>query len=177
MRSDKLVVALVGLLLGMTLVFLGVFLLLTPFIPIFAHATVELIVSHLRIVSLVGLFFFCMGVFFLMLCAFLSRRRYLLLQMGGAAVEDCLIQQLAKQGLVKLFPNQPITCDVVIHKRQKVEIFANIPYVSEEKQKQTFEQIEAHLTTVLRRQCQLKKEFIFNVGFLPPKGQSNNCKA
>lgn len=167
MRSEQLLISLLGLLLGFVLIFLGGVLF---FIPSLSLQELSQVALHFKI-PLIYLPFFpvIVGTLILAACFRLNRRRYLLCKMGGFSVEDRLVAYFIEEKLQQMFPGKKVECDVLIKGKEKVEILANIPYVSEKNRQEIFEKIEVLLSALLRKQCHFQKDFIFNVGFLPPE--------
>lgn len=151
MRTEHLVFSLCALLFCTFLIGCGLFFLF--------------ITEPLLNPRMLGLFFCCSGAFLLLIFFFLSKRRFLLLQMGGVSVHECVLRAFAYQTLQELFPSSEVACEVIIHKKRKVEILANIPYLSEKNREHKLREIETHLTTALLKQCGWKEPFIFNVSF------------
>ncbi len=151
MRIEHLLFSLIALLLSFLFVFCGLFLLLFP------DAVLNL--------KAIGITMLSLGVFLLLFFPLLVRRRYLLLKMGGVAIHERLVRHFAKESLQALFPNHTIDCDVILHKKGKVEILATIPYLSEMRREQKLEEIETHLSASLLKYCGCKDPFIFNVSF------------
>jgi len=151
MRTEHLLISLIALLLSFLLLTGGVLLLIFP------DAALDL--------QTIGII--CMGVGALLLLVFslASRRRYLLLKMGGVAIHERLVHHFAKETLEELFPKHHIDCDVILHKKGKVEILANIPYLSDERREQKLQEIETRLSAALLKYCGCKGSFIFNVSF------------
>ena len=166
MRTEHLLISLVGLCLAFLMLFGGIFLFFSPYVPLFERTLHSLFFQHLMGVSYFGLALFFLGVMFLSMLVWLNRRRYLLLKMGTVSVEDRLIAHFAKTSLQTLFPDQPIECDVIVKKKKKLEILANVPFVQEEDQERTFKEIERVLVSVLQKQCQYDRDFTLNVNFL-----------
>ena len=165
MRAEHLVTSILGLLFSFFLLIGGFLLFLPPFIPTWASALQTLFLNHLTGVSYFGLTLLFLGVFFLTLFAWLNRRSYLLLKMGGVSVKDQLVAHFAKTSIEKLFPGQAVECDVIVRKKKRVEILANLPFVEEKEQEGTLRTIEKELVVVLLKQCQYDQEFTLNVSF------------
>lgn len=105
------------------------------------------------------------GCLLLTLFFFLSRRRYILIQMGGTSVQDRVIAHFARKCLQSLFPSQKVACDVVIHRKGKIEILAAIPPIAEGEEERTFNDIEAALSVVLAENCGIKAPFLLNLSY------------
>ncbi len=112
-----------------------------------------------------GLVSFLFGTLFLFLFYLVSRRRYMLIRMGSVAIDEKVIRQFAEDALQGLFPNQKIACEAIVHTKGKIEILADIPYLSEQRREQKLEEIETALCTTLLKHCGWKGTFIFNVSF------------
>lgn len=143
MRLEHILISLMALVIGFGLIALGVWLFLnaSPF----------------------GFTFLILGGTLLLLFSFLSRRRYVLIQMGGAAIQDRVIAHFATKCLQNLFPSQKITCDVVVHRKGKIEIRATLPTIDENEREETFLEIETKLAIMLAENCGIKDPFLFNV--------------
>ncbi len=151
MRIEHLFLSLFALLLSFCLLFCGLFLLIFPEV-----------VLDLRVI---GAVFLSAGVLLLPIFTLASRRRYLLLKMGGVSIHEKLVRHFAKEALCALFPGQAVDCDVILHKKGKVEILAAIPYLSKERRDQKLEEIETKLSADLLKYCGCNGTFIFNVSF------------
>ncbi len=152
MRAEQLLLSLVALLLSFSLLAGGLFLVLFPE----AHL-------YLRVVGGLSL---GIGALLLLLFYLTSRRRYLLIKMGGVAIHERLIRHYAQETLEELFPScETIDCDVIVHKKGKVEFLARIPYLSDTKRAERLEEIETKLSALLVKYCGCKGPFIFNVSF------------
>jgi hypothetical protein len=165
MRTEHLLISLVGLLLGFILLFVGVFLFFVPYFESFLQILKQLITHHLAEISYLGSAIFFLGIVLLFLLLWLNRRRYLLIKMGTVSLQDRLIAYYAKESLQNLFPGQAVDCDVIVKRKKKVEILANLPFVEEENQENTLKEIEKELVAILHKQCQYDREFILNVSF------------
>jgi len=151
MRTEHLLISLAALVLSFLLCGVGFFLFFFP----------EAIVN----VRLWGLIFFSFGVALLATFSLLTRRRYLLIKMGGVSIHEKLLRHFASETLRELFPHHKIACDVTVHRKGRVEIMAQIPYLSEERQEQKLEEIEQALSAAFLKYCGWKEPFIFNVSF------------
>lgn len=151
MRTEHLLISLGALLISFFLIACGLFLLIFP------EATFDF--------RTIGIASMSMGALLLLVFFLTSRRRYLLIKMGGVAIHERVVQHCAKEALQGLFPKQAIECDVIIMRKGKVEILANIPYLSEEKREQKLQEIETVLGATLLKYCGCKGSFIFNVSF------------
>lgn len=151
MRTEHLFFSLAGLLLSFILIGGGLFFILFP------HVIFDL--------RSVGIFSVSLGVFLLLIFFLLSRRRYLLLKMGGVEINEKLLCRFAQDTLQNLFPLHSVECDLILHKKGKIEILAHIPYLSEERREEKLEEIESALSVALLKYCGWKGSFIFNVSF------------
>jgi len=165
MRAEHLLISLVGLLLGFFLIFCGVILFLVPFVPHLAQVAQAITLHHLNGLSYFGLTLLFLGLFFLTLLVWLNRRRYLLFKMGGVSIEDRLIAHFARETLQKLFPGQRIECDVVVKRKKRIEILANIPILGDGEEER-LRDVEKVLAAILKKQCQYDREFILNVSYI-----------
>lgn len=147
------------------MIFVGMFLFTAFYLPLFAQSLRVLVNQHMAEVSYLGLASFFLGVVFLSLLIWLNRRRYFLFAMGTVSVQDRLIAYYAKESLQSLFPGQAVECDVIVKRKKKIEILANIPLVAEEKQESTLREVEQALISMLHKYCQYEREFILNVSF------------
>ena len=151
MRIEHLFLSLIALFLSFCLISCGLF------VWIFPDVLLDLRTIGIVFVSAGAVLFL---VFFLMM-----RRRYLLLKMGGVSVHEKLVRRFAKDSLQELFPNQSVDCDVIFHKKGKIELLANIPYLSDEKREEKLEEIEARLSADFLKYCGCRDPFVFNVSF------------
>lgn len=104
--------------------------------------------------------------FVLTLCFMqLCRRRYLLVKMGGMEIQDKVLAQVAHKSIASFFPGMEVSCSARIYRKKKVEIVANLPYVTFEEQEQMLTNIEQKLANTFAHQCGLTREFLFNVSF------------
>ncbi len=165
MKSQHLLISLVGLLLGFAMVCLGIFLFLARYVPAIELALRSLFLNHLKEFSYCGLALFFCGVLFLVALARLSRRRYFLLKMGGVSIEDRLLAHFAQESIQKFFPDKSIACEVLARTNGKIEIMANLPFLAEQQREHILAEIERVLVLTLRKQCQYEQGFIFNVSF------------
>lgn len=165
MKTQHLLISLVGLLLGFVMVCGGIFIFLVRFVPAIELSLRSLILHHLAGLSYCGLALLFCGVLFLTALARLSRRRYFLLKMGGVSVEDRLLAHFAEESLQKFFPDQAVACEVLSRAHGKIEIMANIPYLAEKRRDHILSEIERILILTLRKQCQYERDFILNVSF------------
>ena len=102
-----------------------------------------------------GLLLLSVGMFLLLAFYFLSRPRYLRVEMGGRhllKISPAVIEQLVEKKL-------QVPCEVRIRGSKKIEISAHFPYLCEK----TLEKIEKELTALLAHHCGYEKEFIFNL--------------
>lgn len=151
MRIEQLLYSLVALLLSFFLLASGLLLLMYP--------------DTVLNVRAIGIGSISIAVLLLLIFFFTSRRRYLLLKMGGVSVHERVVQHFAKQTLQELFPYQKIDCDVILHKKGKVEILANIPYLSDVRREQKLREMETQLSATLLKYCGCEDAFILNVSF------------
>ncbi|MFN0064610.1 MAG: hypothetical protein ACKVOH_00050 [Chlamydiales bacterium] len=165
MRIESIVISMISLLLGGILLLLGTFFVAAPYYPLFCHKMSLLLAEPGRVVVEIGVVFLLLSL--LLLTAFygLNKRRYLLIRMGECAIHENVLSELAKRSLAEIFPAQDVFCDVIVKRKGRVEILANIPYVRKENQKETLQQIEAKLSKTMASQCGFYKEFLFNVSF------------
>ncbi len=147
MRTEHLLVWLTALLLSFALIAFGALFLLNP--------------DNVLDRDTIGIVSISCGLFFLILVFFSSRRRYLLFKMGGLAIHERVLNHYVQQELKTFFPNKIVDCDVIVHRKGKVEILANIPYLSEEK----LEEMETSVAASLSKYCGYKGPFLFNVSF------------
>lgn len=155
MKTRDIVISLIGLLISFLLMGGGFFFLLPSLHPILSS-----------FLSTIGLGM--MGVGFILLVSLytLSRRRYLLIRMGGVSVHRQIIGLLLQEKLHELFPEKEVQCEVEIHKKGKVEVFAKIPYfLDEHERERKLHNLELVLTRTLAKEFDMEKEFIFNVSF------------
>lgn len=150
MRIEHLLLSFAALLLGALLIGGGLFFLLTP-------------VTTLDFATMGWISTVC-GVLLFLLFSIFMRRRYLLIEMGGVAIHEKLVRYFAKEALQELYPGILIDCDVILHRKGKIEILANIPSLTEEQ----LEAIETHLSAVLLKYCGYKEAFLFNVNGSTP---------
>ncbi|MCC5831909.1 MAG: hypothetical protein JJU12_02575 [Chlamydiales bacterium] len=151
MRIEHIVLSLIALFLSFCLIACGLLVLIFP------EVTFDL--------RKVGIFCLSGGLLLLLVFALMMRRRYLLLKMGGAAVHEKLIRHFAKEAVQNLFPSQSVDCDVILHKKGKIEILANLPYLSDIRREEKLKEIEVKLSADLLKYCGCKDPFIFNVSF------------
>ncbi|MEZ5315570.1 MAG: hypothetical protein R3E91_05130 [Chlamydiales bacterium] len=149
MRIERILISLTALFLSCFLIVFGFLLWAFP----------EILID----LESVGVFFLSLGFLLLLLFLFLMRRRYLLLKMGGVSIDERLVVHFVKEVLKELFPKSKVDCDVILHKHQKMEILANIPYLSEESCEPQLEEIETRLSAELLKHFGLNYAFIFNL--------------
>lgn len=102
-----------------------------------------------------GLLFLSASIFLLFAFYFLCRGQYLRVQMGGRhllKISRAVIEQLVEKKL-------QVPCDVVFQGGKKIEISAQLPYLSQK----TLEKLERELTVLLSQYCGYEKEFIVNL--------------
>lgn len=157
MRTREALFSLCALLFSLFLTALGLLLLLGARQPRFAQAWRELPLTAFPLVS--GLFFLGAALF-LGLFFWCSRRRYLLIRMGGGHELRVLEETIAQ--LVTADTATP--CDVIVRKKEKIEILVDLPYGSEEK----LGELETSIESLLAKQLGYKDAFYLNVSFKAP---------
>lgn len=151
MRTEHLLLSLITLILGFLLIGGGLFFLLAP--------TMTLDFAKIGWISM------GCGVLFLLLFSLFMQRRYLLIEMGGLEIHEKVVRHFAKETLEELFPGVSIDCDIIIHRKGKVEILANLPSLTNER----LDEVETHLSATLLRYCGYKEAFLFNVNGSSPR--------
>lgn len=87
------------------------------------------------------------------------------LQIGAhvAQIEEAIIQEYVKKFWAEELPTRTISCDVVIHRDQKIEIIAEMPAMSTEQHIELSEKVEQKLAKLLKRKLGYKRDFLFTV--------------
>lgn len=147
----------------------GTALFLMPYIPMFSKKIILLLDSNALFLSRIGLSFIFLGLLFAVCIYLFSKRRYLLIKMGGFSIQDSVINEIVKDSIQNLFPSQNFVCDVFVRKKSKVEILADLPYVSFEKQESILKDIESKVKNSLAKICGFDREFLLNVSFKEKK--------
>ncbi len=115
--------------------------------------------------SLIG--YLIMGCGLLLLIGFYSMHRgfYYRLNMGQKEtwIDPAVIRGHVKTYWKRTFPEDDLAVQVDLSKDQKIELFVEMPILSEEKQMQVLEQAEKELGMLLKKQLRYEKEFVLSV--------------
>lgn len=115
--------------------------------------------------SLIG--YFIMGCGFLLLIGFYAMHRgmYYRLSMGQKEtwIDPEVICGLVQAYWKRTFPEEDLSVQVDLSRKQKIELFVEFPPLSEEKQLAILEQAEKELGAILKKQLRYEKEFILSV--------------
>jgi hypothetical protein len=165
MKPSHLLISLVGLIMGLSMVLAGVFLLAALYVPFITQVLRSIVLNHLEGLSLFGFLLLLSGIIFLTLLSWLNRRHYLLFKMGEISVEEGVVAECALRRLQTFFPDQRICCDVVLNLRGDIEIIANLPPLQKGVEKKTLRAIEKDLSHLLQKQFHYTRPFLFNVNY------------
>jgi hypothetical protein len=166
MKPANLFVSLMGLLLGFFMISAGLFLFLVPYVPNATAVARSIVIHHLSGLSYFGFALSFFGIFFLTIFAGLNRRRYFLFEMGGISVDADIVACHLKAGMEKFFIDKKIDCSVLIKKKGRLEVFANLPKLTSSNEKNVLFEIEKELCAILKTQFHYEHTFIFNVSWL-----------
>lgn len=98
----------------------------------------------------------------------LCRRRYLLIKMGKRGkitLDPHVLESEALMIFQKFFPNQNISCEARISRKQRIEFIVDFPMLDPENQEKVLEEMESALQRTLEKRFGYQKEFILNVSF------------
>lgn len=163
MRSEHLLFSLIGLVFCALLFAIGCFFFLIPYVPTVEVIFKNLINGETPLISNVGIACMLFSVFILSCFALLSRRRYLLVRMGGVSIHQRVVREIATLSLAEIFPESFIECEALIKRKGKIEILANVGDLAENREIK-LETIERTLAAAFLK-CGIDKEFLLNVRF------------
>lgn len=162
MRIQHLFFSLLSLILGFSFFVGGGFLLFVPQVPVLNMKARELI-ERSNFFSASGLAMMCIGLLTLTIFGILSKRRYYFIRMGQVAIHENVIKAIVKKSLEELFPGKGVDCDVIIRKKENLEILAKIPSLLNQEEG-VYEKLEETLVLALSK-CGIQREFLLNVQF------------
>lgn len=164
MRFETIVTVLLSLFIGIFLLLLGGWLLIAPYYPeTTGHLLKEVFLTQKAFT--LGFILIGFSLLFLGMCASISRRPYIIVQMGGYSLSAKVLQQTASKVLEQFFQKEDIDCIVEISTLGKVAIIAALPYLEEEKRESTLEELEDALVHAFSSQCGFTKPFKMHVTF------------
>lgn len=115
--------------------------------------------------SLIGYLILTCGFFLLIGFYAMYRGVFFRVKMGNGElrIDPIIIEGYLRDYWKKTFPEHKLSVDVSISKNQKVEIYIELPFLSEENQKAVLENAELEFSSILQRYIGYKKDFALSV--------------
>lgn len=167
MRGSQYFFLTIAFLLSLTLFGLGILFLLLPHAPYFHQQLITFLQDRMDLFTWIGLGVFALGCLLFSVFYAMNRPGYLLIEMGPYPIfiDNEAIATLVKKELEQLYPGKRLHCEVILRKKDKVEILTDLPAIEVEDLEERLNQIEKKLTSMLSTTCGYQREFIFNVSF------------
>jgi hypothetical protein len=164
MRTGKVLASGLQLLVAIKLLILGALSIAVAVFPSLRATVTYYIGQYPNAMLLVGYFIFALGL--LLFLAFYAMNRGQYYQVGfriPIEVDTKIIQTYTEEYWKKLFPEEDLHVEVVIHKNQTIEVIAEMPGLTFEEQKKMLECTEKELGSLLARHIGYQKELLFTV--------------
>ncbi len=161
MRTSHLIFSAIQFLVTLTVLLAGAFFILIPYAPTMQSYLGDFFLGEAPPIQKLGIVIFGFGALCFFVLFRLNRTTYLELHMKGcrAHAEEGLVKGYVDRYLHELFPNDPVDSDVVVLKKNRLEVIANLPTLRED----LLEKIQHDLGLLFYRQFGYSKDFCLKV--------------
>lgn len=150
----------------------GGFLMALPWAPVVRFKLAAFFAEQETFFLLLGSIVVLMGLVLLFGFYWMNRKRFFQVVMKAPEkrieVEEELVLTSLSIYWKRLFPEEELMTDVLIHRDQKIELIAEIPKLEEETQKVLLEKVEKEIGALLARQLGYEREFFLTVVIKTP---------
>ena len=161
MRTGRVLASALQLLVSFKLMILGAVLIILPFLPYAKSVFLDFFIQNPGFFSLIGYFTLAFGVLLFIAFYAVNRGQYYQVKMKGQklSVDIDLIQNYATIYWKNLFPEHSIETEVLLHSDQKIELIAQMPEISFQKQQKLLKDIEKELGILLAEKLGYEQDF------------------
>jgi hypothetical protein len=148
----------------------GIICIMIPWSSTIRTELIQFILEDSLIIFLFGFSFLLIALAFIANLIFSARKKYYSVEGGNNSVEvdEELIKQYLQTYWKDLFPKYQVPCRLIL-KKNKLQIYADLPYLPETEQKNLIERIKKDLTDIFVRILGYKCEFLLSVSFQSEK--------
>ncbi len=144
---------------------MGVVIVGLQYAPLLRHRLAAFFASPSVNFSLFGGILALFGVLLLIAFSWMHRGTYYTVAMGqdSVDVDPAVIKGYASDYLKTLFPDRDLPLEVIVKRRQKIELHVQLPSLEMEEQEVVLEQIERELSLLFEKHLGYFKKFSFHV--------------
>lgn len=160
-------VSAIQFLMVMALLVVGLFFIALPSAPALRFELAAFLMNREGLFLPLGLMIIAVSVALLVGIYWLDHKSYFQVSLKGASDLVSVDKELIRTNFVtywkRLFPEEALEVDVVIHKDDQIELVAEIPSLDEESQQKTFVRVEKEMGLLLEKQLGYRKEFLLTL--------------
>lgn len=165
MRSGNLLFSAVQFVFAVLVILLGGLFIGLEYAPHLRFSVADFFSRSTAHFSLIGYLILSCG--FLLLIGFYSMHRgtYYRVNMGQKEtwIDPAVIRSYVKEYWRKIFPDYDLSVQIGMSKEQKIEMYVELPPISEEKQLAALELAEKDLAEIFKKQLRYDKGFLLSV--------------